>query len=432
MIPATWHDPMRHDPAPTGKTKRAPDVAALWPAIVAQIDRDQESVRAFRRAMHANPEPSGEERRTAETIADALREFGLEPRELEDCHGIIADIDLGASPDSFIALRADIDCVRVHDEKDAPYRSTREECCHACGHDAHTSILLGVARALVDLPKRMAGADVHHNIRLIFQPAEEIAQGAQRMIDAGALKHVRAIFALHVEPTLPAGVIGFRQGPLTAGSKRFDLAVQGSGGHSARPHEAHDPIAAAAGIMDEWYRFVPRSVDPREAVVLTVCTINAGSIFNVIPRTATCTGSLRATRDESFHAAEARMEAIVEGIAISSGCSIDLTFHDHCPPTDNDSALTCLFEQAAVDVLGSDSVLHLEHPSMGAEDFAFFQRHVPGSMARIGVANPDRVPGEPLHSGRFDIDERALLTGVSVMARTAIQAAMELPPSDNR
>ena len=376
----------------------------------------------FRRRLHTEPELSGQEVKTSTLIARTLQGAGLDPQLMRDDTGVIADLSLGSESDSYIALRADIDCVPVSDEKSVPYRSTREGRCHACGHDVHTTILLGVATIIQSLKNQLALVPFKHNLRLIFQPAEETAQGARSMIDQGAIDSVAAIVGLHVDPFLPAGTLGLRTGYLTASCKRFRAHVRGRGGHSARPHEAIDPVPALTSLVSQFYQLGPRSIDSREPMIITVAAVHAGDAFNVIPNDASLTGTLRAFSPEASNQAQKRMQACAEGVARATGCNIDLEFDAFCPPTNNDSDLIRYFESAAIDGLGPDAVIDIEKPSLGGEDFAFYQELIPGAMARLG-ASLGKGRERPLHSSLFDIDETALGHGVKTLSRTALLAA---------
>jgi len=400
--------------------------AEIGSRIDASVEERFDRLVRFRRRLHAEPEPSGDERQTSALIAQTLREAGLEPRIMRGGVGVVGDLDLGAGSNSFIALRADIDCVRVHDEKSVPYRSTRDGLAHACGHDAHTTMLLGTGLTLHEL--RGAGlSSPRHNVRLIFQPAEETATGARSMIDQGAIDGVAAILAMHVEPTRPVGVLGVRDGYLTASCKRFRATVRGRGGHSARPNEGIDPVPAIAELVSQFHTLVPRAVDAREPVVVTVASMSAGTTFNVIPDDGSIIGTLRALSPEASNAAQSRMQAIAAGVARSTGCTIDLEFDLFCPPTENDPALNAIFAGAAAEALGPDAVERIALPSLGGEDFAFYQELIPGAMIRLGTGLDGRAR-QPLHSSHFDIDERALGVGVRVFARAAMRAAADYVP----
>jgi len=270
---------------------------------------------------------------------------------------------------------------------------------------------------------RAAGVGGRHNIRAIFQPAEESATGARSMIEQGAMRHVAAIFAVHVEPFMDVGAIGMRVGPITSACKIFEIHVKGRSGHSARPFQALDPIPAACSVVDLFYQLGPRSMDSRYPLALTVASINAGSAFNAIPDHAVIRGTLRTARIEDLEAVEARMRNVIAGVATASGCSITLEFVQYAPPTNNAQSAIDVMNVAAKSLLGEDGVRWMDVPSLGAEDFAVFQEAAPGAIVRLGAALPDEAARKPLHSSLFDIDERAIAIGAKFLARSALLAA---------
>ncbi len=399
----------------------------LWPEIDAIIDSRADRLIRFRRRLHATPEASNQELATTALVADTLRENGLEPRILADQVGIVVDIDLGAPSNRFIALRSELDCVNVNDDKQVPYASTRPGLCHACGHDAHSTIVLGTALTIAKIRSQLLEMPFQHNVRMIFQPAEETATGARSVIKQGALDGVEAILALHVDPMLDAGRIGLRNGPLTSACKSFRVPIRGRSGHSARPYEAIDPIPAAINIVSMFYQLCPRSVDARHPLALTVASIASGAAENAIPDDAVISGTLRTTRVEDLDAVQRRMASVVKGVSESTGCEAELQFLNYCPPTNNDEMLIDLMAEVAASVVGADHVVWLELPSLGAEDFGFFQELIPGAIVRLGVGDPSR-PRRPLHSSLFDIDESVLAIGAKFLTRTALQAAGRMPP----
>jgi amidohydrolase len=401
----------------------SPD-ADLRRQLSASIDSAAERWIRLRRRLHALPEASGEEKETTALVAELLREHGLQPRIGAGGVGIVADLDLGAPARTFVAVRSELDCVPVNDDKQVPYASTRPGLCHACGHDVHTTVNLAVATAIASHADALRRRAFRHNLRFVFQPAEETATGARSMIKQGAIGGVEAIVALHVDPLLDAGIIGVRDGPLTAACKSFRIVIRGRGGHSARPHEAIDPIPAAVSLVELLYQLCPRSVDCRYPLVLTVASIHSGSTFNAIPDGAEVCGTLRAARVEEMEAVQRRMDAVVDGVGKATGCDIELEFVHACPPTDNDPRLVRIMVGAANDVLGAESVRWLEVPSLGGEDFAFYQELIPGAFVRLGAAHRgDGRPRRPLHSSLFDVDESIIPAGAKVMSVAALRLA---------
>jgi amidohydrolase len=394
--------------------------ADLWNPIRQSIVDHKDRLIQCRRRIHATPEPSNHEHETTSLIVEALRKCGYEPQVMAGDTGIVVDIDLGAEADRFVAFRSELDCVRVNDDKPVAYASTRPGLCHACGHDAHSTILLGLAREVARHRDLIAQHDFTRNIRLIFQPAEETATGARSMIQQQALRGVEAIIALHVEPFLEVGTVALKTGPITAECRVFKVTVRGNSGHSARPFEAVDPIPAAVNLVSMFYQLAPRSMDSRYPLSLTVGAITSGETFNAIPDVAVIRGTLRAARVQDADAVRQRMEAVAQGVAQATGCRIEVGFEVSCPATNNDPAMVCRLADIAEHVIDENAVRWLDVSSLGGEDFAFYQELVPGVMMRLGAAVPEPSARMPLHSTMFDINEQALVKGVSLMTAAAL------------
>lgn len=402
--------------------------AVAFSAVDESIDRREDEMIAFRRHLHREPEASGKETQTTATVAAALRKAGYEPRVMRDGLGIACDLDVGGTSGQFIALRAELDCVDVNDDKSISYASTRKNLCHACGHDAHSTIVLSAMASLLEQRETLRTLGLRHNIRAIFQPAEETAVGARSMIEQGVTRHVAAMLAVHVEPFIDAGVIGLRVGPLTSACKSFEIHVRGRSGHSARPFQALDPIPAAVSLTDLFYQLCPRSMDSRYPLALTVASLNAGHAFNAIPDHAVIRGTLRTARLEDLQAVESRMWNVIKGVAQATGCEITMNHPVYAPPTNNDATIIEAMNHAATNLLGAAGVKWMDVPSLGAEDFAFFQEVVPGAIVRLGAALPDPESRKPLHSSLFDIDERCIAIGAKFLARSALLAAATFEP----
>jgi amidohydrolase len=377
----------------------------------------------LRRRLHATPESSGQEHETTRLVAETLRERGLEPQIMADGVGVLADLELGSPSGSLVALRSELDCVEVNDDKQVPYASTHPGRCHACGHDAHTTVLLAIASLLTEHQDAIRAHPFAHNLRFVFQPAEELATGARSMIKQGALNGVEAILAVHTDPFLETGRIGARAGALTSACKAFEVTVRGRSGHTARPYEAIDPIPAATTVVSLFYQLCPRSIDSRYPMAITVASIQSGVSINAIPDRALIAGTLRASRLVDLEAVQKRMGAVVKGVSESTGCDIELSFSGSCPATDNDPAIIRAIADAAEDIIGADCVDWLEVPSLGGEDFAFYQELIPGAMIRLGAALPDVRARRPLHSSLFDINEESLLVGTRVLGWAALRLA---------
>ncbi|MCA9269322.1 MAG: amidohydrolase [Planctomycetales bacterium] len=392
-------------------------------ALDGQIERLFPQIVELRRHLHAHPEPSGEEFNTSLLLYQRLGNLGLDVRMGGEGRGVIVDLPAAtaAGDAPLVAMRADIDALRIQDAKQVAYRSTCPNVMHACGHDAHTAVVFGAVHALVELQSR---GELPWPVRwrAVFQPAEETSQGAREMIAAGALEGVSLILANHMDPSRSVGRVGLRAGPLTASCDDLRIRVNGRGGHAARPHETRDPIAAAAQLISALYQFVPRSTDSQDAVVVTIGQIIAGDNPNVIPERVELHGTLRTLHRDVRKNAMDRVREIGHGIGQTSGTQIDVQFYNGSPPVDNDAGVVDIFRRAATDALGAEGVEAIPRPSMGAEDFAFYLEHVPGAMARIGCKSAS-VGGQPLHAADFDIDEAALAVAMRVLVRTVIMAS---------
>ena len=383
------------------------------------VDRRHQQMVAVRRHLHAHPEPSHEEHETSLYLYRLLTEEGVEVQMGPEGRGVVAD-DSPARDCSLrrIAIRADIDALRIHDQKQVEYRSQREGVMHACGHDAHSATVLGAILALGDMARdgRLPWPVCW---RGIFQPAEETSAGACEMIESGVLEGVDAILATHVDPSRHVGRIGLRTGVLTANCDEIRLTIIGQGGHAARPHESHDPIAAAAQLISSMYLFVPRATDSLDAVVVTVGQIITGQNPNVIPERVELRGTVRTLDATVRKNTLDHLAQLARGIAVTSSTRIDLEFGRGAQSVRNDAQLVRLLRQAGEEVLGQDRIEEIPRPSMGSEDFAFYLDHVPGAMFRLGCAS-QQVGSSPLHSPTFDVDERALAAGAKILARAAV------------
>lgn len=396
---------------------------SAWSLIddtVARLATDQI---ACRRHLHRHPEGSGNEVETTAFLAEKLKTAGLEPQLLRDGLGLTVDLTLGDPPPDAgrIALRADIDALPIKDEKTVEYRSSVPGLMHACGHDGHAAIVLGAALAAAavrDVWRESGGPPLP--LRFLFQPAEEDSRGAKWLIEQGVLDGVAAIFALHLEPNLPAGHAGVRYGVLTASCDEVFMAIGGHGGHAARPHQTRDPILAAAHLITGLYGVLPRRIDARSPAVLSVARLNAGQTHNAIPERAEISGTLRTIDPQTRETLLERIVDVCSGVATMTGTTITPEFRHAIPGVVNDPHLTAAMENACIKVVGADYVSRIEHPSLGGEDFAFYLQHVPGAMLRLGCASPGVAP-QYLHSSRFDIDERCLALGSRILLRTAAE-----------
>lgn len=379
--------------------------------------RLQPAIREVRRYLHAHPEASGTERRTTAYLAERLSEERIEFRIAPDGRGLIADHGAEVAGGR-IGLRADIDALRLQDEKTVVYRSSEANRMHACGHDAHTAMLWGATVALVRAARK--APEYPLSFRSIFQPSEETATGAREMIACGAVDGLAAILALHVDPVHPVGTIHWRSGTLTALCEEVNVQFEGRGGHGARPHENLDPMHAASQFLLEAYHAVGRTVDVSEPAVLSFGVFQAGINPNVIPDRAFLRGTLRSFDPAVSDRIHGALNRIANGIVETTGVRVTLEYPYRLPGVHNDAGLTGRCRRAAETIFGPDQVHPIPSPSMGGEDFAYYLDRVPGCMMRLGV----RFPGQevrPLHSARFDLDENALGGGARWLARCVLE-----------
>jgi amidohydrolase len=367
---------------------------------------------AIRRDLHAHPEIAFEEHRTSALIADRLRTMGLQPILPACATGVLCDI---GAEGPVIALRADIDALPIDDAKDVPYRSTVSGVCHACGHDAHTTILLGAAAVLsrMDLPGR---------IRLIFQPAEErLPGGAPNIIAAGGMKDVEAIYAVHCDPRVDVGRIGLRVGSITAACDMLDLVLSGNGGHTGRPQLTVDIVYALGRLITDLPGLLSRRVDPRAALSLVWGTVQAGNAPNAIPREGRARGTLRMLDHGVWDGAEPLVRGLVDEIVRPTGARATISYERGVPPVVNDASAVEVQRAAVLAAFGAEA-LDETVQSMGGEDFAWYLEHAPGALARLGVRPPGATGSLDLHQSTFDIDESVLAVGVRFMVHTALAA----------
>jgi amidohydrolase len=384
------------------------------------IDERFSQIVDVRRHLHRNPEPSGDERGTSLYLYQRLGDEGFEVRVGPEGRGVLADRRApdAAPSDCLIALRADIDALHIHDAKQVEYHSRREGIMHACGHDGHTALVFGALCALCDL-QQSGDAPWPVSVRGIFQPSEETVTGAKEMIDVGALKGVDAILACHVDPSRGVGRIGVRSGVFTANCDQVNITIVGRGGHAARPHEASDPIAAAAQLINSLYLFIPRVTDSQDAVVITIGQLAGGDNANVIPEAVMLAGTVRtleqSVREETFE----HIRRLSLGIGQTTDTRIQVTFGQGCRSIRNHPALVDLLTRSSREILGEAGIEVIPRPSMGSEDFAFYLERVPGAMFRLGCTS-NRAGGPALHSSLFDMDEESLRIGARILARAAV------------
>ena len=380
--------------------------------LKAEVKAAQQELLAIRRHLHAHPELSGNEHQTAALVAGELRKLGWRVQEGVGRTGVLAE--LGPSGGPVVALRVDMDALPVEERTGLPYASLNQGLMHACGHDIHTTVGLGVARILAPLAEELGGT-----VRLLFQPAEETAQGAAWMVADGAMQGVDALFGVHVFPSLSVGTIGVRSGSLTAAAGELEVEVLGEGGHGARPHQSTDAIWIAARVVSGLQEAISRRLDALHPVVVSFGRIEGGKAFNVIADHVRLLGTVRCLDLELHSQLPSWIEETVQAICKGYGGEARVRYRCISPPVHNDPELTQLLADEAVELLGRPQVEWLEQPSLGAEDFAELQRDTPSTMFRLGVAGPKGCT--PLHSNTFAADEAAVGVGVEVLSASLLR-----------
>ncbi|MCL4141962.1 UNVERIFIED_CONTAM: hypothetical protein GTU68_024577 [Idotea baltica] len=372
---------------------------------------------AVRRHIHANPELSYEEYETARYVADQLRQMGLDPVEGVAETGVTAMIE-GRNPGSkVVALRADMDALPIVEANDIPYKSKNEGVMHACGHDVHTSSLLGVARILNEIKDEFEGS-----VRLVFQPGEERNPGgASLMIKDGVLENPKpaSMLGQHVMPYIPTGKIGFREGMYMASADEIYLTVKGKGGHAALPDKVIDPVLIASHIVVALQQVVSRNADPKTPTVLSFGSIHGGSATNIIPDEVKLKGTFRALNEEWRFEAHKRIRKIAESLAEGMGGSCEVNISVGYPFLTNDPKTTQAARKATEDYIGAENIVDLSL-WMGAEDFAYYSHVVPSCFYRLGTGNEEKGTTHGVHTPVFNIDEDAMELSIGLMAWIAV------------
>jgi amidohydrolase len=369
---------------------------------------------AARRHLHAHPELGFAEHETTAFLEQQLAAAGLRPHRLAGGTGLVCDVGTPGDGGPVVVLRADIDALPLPDLKDVPYASTRPGLCHACGHDVHTTVLLGAARVLAAL-ERLPGT-----VRCVFQPGEEqVPGGALDVLREGVLDGAARAFALHCDPSVPAGRVGLRTGAVTAACDRVEVTLTGPGGHTARPQLTVDLVHALGLVATEVPGLLSRLVDPRSVMSLVWGAVSAGVAPNTIPESGLLRGTVRVLDRDVWGSAEGLVRTLVTQVAAASGAQVSVEYVRGVPPVINDPRNVALLRAAAVQTVGTEGVV-LSHQSMGGEDFGWFAEVLPIALARLGThAGGTQLD---LHRGTFDVDERAIGVGVRLMARTALHA----------
>ncbi|GAB2921577.1 M20 family metallopeptidase [Streptomyces mayteni] len=373
---------------------------------------------AFRRDLHMHPELGNQEVRTTAVVKKRLERAGLAPRVLGSGTGLVCDVRPPGDSGPLLGLRADLDALPIPDTKTVPYASTIPGRAHACGHDVHTTVVLGAGLTLARLA---AEGRLRRGVRLLFQPAEEVLPGgAQDAIEHGVLDGVGRILALHCDPKVDAGRLGVRTGPITAACDRIEIKLAGPGGHTARPHLTTDLVTAAARVAVDVPALVARRVDTRAGMAITWGRLETGHAPNVIPQSAELSGTMRCLDIEAWRSAPDVVHAAVDEVAALYRAKSELQYIRGVPPVVNDAESTALLTEAMVSRFGADSVEPTQQ-SLGGEDFSWYLEHVPGAMARLGVRPPGDASATPrdIHQGDFDVDESAIGVGVELLVAAA-------------
>ncbi|RVU43226.1 amidohydrolase [Lujinxingia sediminis] len=376
----------------------------------------------LRRYLHTHPELSQHEFETTAHMVARVEELGFETFVRPEGTGFYADL----TPANFdptlhptVAIRSDIDALPIEELNDIPYTSQNPGVMHACGHDVHMATVFGSGLSLRELKDQLPG-----RLRLIFQHAEEtVPGGATEMVDFGAIDHVDAILGLHCDPERPIGEIGVRPGPFTASFDLFEIHIEGKGGHGARPHQCTDPIFVATQVANALYQLPAHNFDARIPAVITLGTFQAGIAANVIPETASLSGSIRTISPEHRDQLDDLLRRTIGGICLAHGASYELKLIRGAPAIHNDAYITSVIADVATDILGDNGAQHIPLPSMGGEDFSVYCERIPGAMFRLGTGA--QAPRNFLHSPHFNIDERAINVGASILARAALRLLHE-------
>jgi len=381
-------------------------------AIDSVIEKYADELVDFRRDLHAHPELSWSETRTTEMVAARLSEAGVRVSRL-DGTGLFAEVGEGGG---LVALRADLDALPVEDTTGQPWASRTPGVAHACGHDVHTTGLVGAALALAEIHARGL---LPGRVRFFFQPAEEVMPGgAIHMMEAGALAEVDRIFMLHCDPTLDVGELGLREGPLTGAADALSVQLTGRGGHTSRPHLTEDLTFALGKVITELPAIVSRRLDPRAGVSLVWGMVRAGAAHNVIPGAGQVAGTVRMLDQVAWSEAEALIRTVIDEIVAPYGVTAVVDYRRGVPPVVNDIESTRILGRAVERVVGLDGRVGTTQ-SLGGEDFGWFLDRVPGAMARLGTREPGGSTYD-LHQGNLRIDERATLIGARVLAEAAV------------
>ena len=366
-----------------------------------------------RRYFHMNPEPSLNENNTSKVIQEELKKLGI-PFEIVAKTGIIATIK-GKNPGKTVLLRADMDALEVYEKNDVSYKSQKDGLMHACGHDGHIAMLLGAAHVLNDVKNDFSG-----EVKLLFQPAEETAQGAKAVIEESKITNsIDAAFAIHLWQGVPVGKISLESGARMAAADLFSIKVKGKSGHGSMPHETIDAVVVASAIVMNLQHLVSRNTNPLDTLVVTVGKLVAGTRHNIIAGEALLEGTIRSFSDEVWKKVPEQLERVVKNTAAAYDASVEINLTRATPPLVNNQDISNILKNSAVKLYGEEVVTKYEK-TPGGEDFAYFTQVVPGALAFVGIRNDAKGINSPHHSETFNMDEEALEMGANLYAQFAI------------
>lgn len=377
----------------------------------------QDKYVGYRRQFHMHPEPGWEEFETTATVVEHLEKLGI-PYKRIGTTAIVGLIEGGQPGDKCIGIRADMDCLPILEQTGVEYASKIEGRMHACGHDGHTAILMGVAELLSEMKESIPG-----KVKLFFQPAEEGPGGAKIMIEEGAMEDpkVDAVIALHIATVdLPTGQVAMMAGPSTGGAQGLNIAIKGRGGHGAHPHKSVDSIVAAAHVVTALQSIVSRERDPLDALVVTIGTIEGGYRGNVIADRVEMTGTIRTLEPDVRQAIPGQIERIVAGVCEAFRCTYELDIPEGIPSVINDQSMVDLAQEAISSFLGKENVIIKNRPSMGGEDFCYFAQAAPGVMFQLGAENAEKNCDYPGHHPKYNFDEDAIPIGMAALSQIAL------------
>ncbi|WP_424236820.1 M20 metallopeptidase family protein [Bhargavaea ginsengi] len=383
------------------------------------VEEIKDEMIRIRRHIHAHPELSHEEYETTQFVKEQLKDTSIEWQELGLETGAVGLMHGKAGEGPVLMLRADLDALPIDEESGVEFKSEKPNVMHACGHDVHTTVLIGAAKVLERTRDEWKGT-----IKFVFQPSEERAGGATELIEAGVLENPKPDHAvcLHTWPSTEAGKIGIRPGPMTSANDTFHVTVKGTGGHGAHPEKSVDPIPVAGDVVDMFQRIISRNLSPFEPAVITAGQIDGGTANNVIATKVNISGTVRTLNQTTRDYIKKRMAEIAHHVAAASNAEAEVDFKGAgCPPVINDPHLTGLLEQSLKDRIGEENIDYLKVPSTGSEDFAYYLEHIPGMLFRLGTRDDeDSRTHLPLHNPGIVFDERAIPTGITAMSGFAI------------